>query len=301
MRRAHIEVLLLGENESTTSSLFHFMEGCGCHCSFATPAVTRESLDVRAFDLILSAAPLNQQDPLVQMLDGTECRVFYRFPVEESCWWVPLGGKMRKRLGGPAFRCGEFGKKLEETVKELGRENRAADESIHGGKTMMPARLKTILDTQHVPYSAISHAHAFGAQYAASVMHIHGRDVAKTVVLRAGKQVLLAVLPACRRVNLEKLAHIAHSPVELVEEEECKRLFPDCEPGVFPAFGELYGLPVYMDESLAEDPGITFSAGTRSEGIRLAYADFLRLAKPWVCSFAEAVGQENEAREGLRQ
>jgi len=160
-------------------------------------------------------------------------------------------------------------------------------------------RLKSVLDEEHIPYAPISHAPAYGAQYAASLMHVHGKDVAKTVVVRAGKDVLVAVLPASYVINLEKLSALVHCRVELVEEEECKRLFPDCEPGVFPAFGELYGLPVYIDKALAEDQEIVFSTGTRCEGIVMSNDAFLRLVNPRVCSFAEPRDGDRRARRDV--
>ena len=57
-------------------------------------------------------------------------------------------------------------------------------------------------------------------------------------------------------------------------------------PGNAP-FGELYGLSVYLDESLADAPEIIFSAGTLSDGIRMGNADFVHLVKPRICSFAD--------------
>ena len=57
-------------------------------------------------------------------------------------------------------------------------------------------RLKSVLETNHIPYSQISHAPTYSAQYAAAVMHAPGKDVAKTVVLRSGKNNLIALLPA---------------------------------------------------------------------------------------------------------
>jgi Ala-tRNA(Pro) deacylase len=160
---------------------------------------------------------------------------------------------------------------------------------------LMPARLKSVLDREHVTYSAISHTPVYGAQYAASVMHVHGREVAKTVVLRMkngtvahnGEDMLLAVLPASFRINFEKLAAAVQARVELVDEDGCNTLFPDCEGGVFLAFGELYDLPVYMDQALAADPNIVLSAGIKCESVRLSSADFIRIVRPKICSFAE--------------
>jgi Ala-tRNA(Pro) deacylase len=151
----------------------------------------------------------------------------------------------------------------------------------------MPLRLKAHLDQAQVSYEPVFHAPTHGAEFTASVMHIPGKEMAKTVVLRAGEQTLLAVLPASYHINLEKLAAIAGAPLRLAEKQECNTLFPDCEPGAVPPFGELYGLPVYLDEALAEDPEIVFSAGTLCHAIRMGNLDFIRLAKPRICSFAE--------------
>lgn len=165
----------------------------------------------------------------------------------------------------------------------------------------MPASLKTHLEKTHINYSMVPHVPARSSQYAAALLHIPGKEVAKTVVLRTGKRILLAVLPSSYHINLEKLAAAAGAPVELVGEQECNKLFPDCQPGAVPPFGELYGLPVYVDAALAENPEIVFCAGTLSDGIRLGNLDFVRLAKPRVCSFAEKgeiVGEKVSFEEG---
>jgi Ala-tRNA(Pro) deacylase len=152
---------------------------------------------------------------------------------------------------------------------------------------MIPEHLRQHLQQAGISYTPIAHVPARSAQYAASVMHIAGKEMAKTVVLRSGSQVLLAVLPASFHVNLARMAAAIGSPVKLVDEPECYTLFPDCQPGAVPPFGELYGFPVYMDVSLAEDTEITFSAGSLSDAVRMGNADFVHLVKPHVISFAE--------------
>jgi Ala-tRNA(Pro) deacylase len=152
---------------------------------------------------------------------------------------------------------------------------------------MISERLKQHLQQAGVSYIPVMHIPARSAQYAASVMHVAGSEMAKTVVLRAGSRVFLAVLPASCHVNLTKLSAVIGSPLTLVDEAECYTLFPDCQPGAVPPFGELYGIPVYLDESLAEDPEITFSAGSLSDAVRMGNADFVHLVKPQIISFAE--------------
>jgi Ala-tRNA(Pro) deacylase len=152
---------------------------------------------------------------------------------------------------------------------------------------LMPRRLESHLDRKHIPYSMIFHAPADSAQIAASEMHLPGKEVAKAVALQAGDREILAVLPASYRINFEKLSAMVGAPVRLMAEETFSDLFPDCERGVISPFGELYGVPVYLDEALAEDPEIILSAGTHSDCVRMANVDFVRLAEPSVCSFAE--------------
>jgi len=152
---------------------------------------------------------------------------------------------------------------------------------------LMPQRLESHLNEKHIQFSMIYHAPTDSAQMSASAMHLPGKEVAKAVALQAGNRGILAVLPASYRINFEKLSAITGADVRLMDEDTYSELFPDCERGVIPAFGELYGVPVYLDEALAEDPEIILSAGTYHDSVRMGNVDFVHLAEPQVCSFAE--------------
>ena len=151
----------------------------------------------------------------------------------------------------------------------------------------MSARLKAFLDEHHVEYTMMTHSPAYTAQAAAATLHCPGKELAKTVVLRAGEDTLLAVLPASYHVSLKKLAAVVGKTVRLATEQEFIGLFPDCELGAMPPFGELYKLPVCVDESLTADEEIVFNAGTHRDAIRMRYDDFARLAKPKIGTFAQ--------------
>jgi Ala-tRNA(Pro) deacylase len=148
-------------------------------------------------------------------------------------------------------------------------------------------RLKGFLDENQIPYSVLTHTTAYTAQGAAVTMQISGKELAKTIVLWAGEEMILAVLPAPNHVGLDKLAAELGKSVRLATEQEFSSLFPDCELGAMPPFGSLYNLAVYVDESLAADNAIVFNAGTHRDAIRMRYDDFVRLTKPKVCSFAQ--------------
>ncbi|MEK6712290.1 MAG: YbaK/EbsC family protein [Nitrospinota bacterium] len=148
-------------------------------------------------------------------------------------------------------------------------------------------KLKEFLDSHGIKYRIISHSPAFTAQEVAASAHIPGKELAKVVMIKVGGKMAMAVLPASYRVEFRLLKELTGSEsVELASEKEFKDLFPECEPGAMPPFGNLYGMDVFAADILAEDEEIAFNAGTHSELLRLAYADFERLVKPKVLKFS---------------
>jgi Ala-tRNA(Pro) deacylase len=146
----------------------------------------------------------------------------------------------------------------------------------------MPARkLKEFLDAQHIKYRTLVHPVAYTAQEIAALAHIRGQALAKTVMVKVDGRMAMAVVPASRQVDLPLLRRCAGArSVVLAEEGEFNSEFPGCEIGAMPPFGNLYGMPVFADESLAEDLWIAFNAGTHTELIQLSYQDFARLVHP---------------------
>jgi Ala-tRNA(Pro) deacylase len=149
-------------------------------------------------------------------------------------------------------------------------------------------KLKQFLDDGRVKYACISHSPAYTASEIAQSTHIPGRELAKVVVVTLDGRMAMAVLPANRKVDLNLLREAASADeAKLPAEEEFRLRFPDCETGAMPPFGNLYGMEVFVSEQLAEDDHIAFNAGTHTEVMRLAYADFARLVKPKVAKFTD--------------
>ena len=146
----------------------------------------------------------------------------------------------------------------------------------------MPGKkIKEFLDSHQVKYITVTHSPAYTAQQIAQVAHIPAKELAKTVMIKINGKMAMAVLPADHKVDFDLLKHITGADkVELASELEFRTLFPDCEVGAMPPFGNLYGMKVYVDEALAEDDEIGFNAGSHSEIIKMAYNDFERLVKP---------------------
>ena len=150
----------------------------------------------------------------------------------------------------------------------------------------MPAvKLKRFLYENDVHYESIPHYLSYTAQETAASAHVHGRELAKTVMVTLDGALAMAVLPATRRLDLNRLrAASGAREVALASEGEFQDRFPDCQVGAMPPFGNLYNLRVFADASLAEDEHIAFNAGSHDELIQIAYRDFERLVKPIIAT-----------------
>lgn len=142
-------------------------------------------------------------------------------------------------------------------------------------------KLQELLDSKHVKYQVISHSPAYTAQQVAQTTHISGWEMAKSVMLKIDGRYVMFVLPASTKVNFDAIKKQAKAKkVELATEYEFKNLFPDCEVGAMPPFGNLYGVDVLVSKDIAKNKQIAFNSGSHSEVIKLAYKDFENLVHP---------------------
>jgi Ala-tRNA(Pro) deacylase len=152
----------------------------------------------------------------------------------------------------------------------------------------MPVRkLIEFLNSHKIKYVTIDHSVAYTAQEAAASAHIPGKELAKTVMVKIDDKMTMAVLPASYKVDFGLLKKAAGaSKVVLAGEQEFADMFPECEVGAMPPFGNLFGVEVYVAAALAGDEEIVFRAGSHTELLRLSYKDFERLVKPKVVKFS---------------
>jgi Ala-tRNA(Pro) deacylase len=152
---------------------------------------------------------------------------------------------------------------------------------------MIVPRLKEFLDNQGIKYESVTHAPAYTMQEVAQSAHIPGKQLAKTVIVKLDGEMAMAVLPANQKVIMQDLRDMTGSEnVKFATESEFEKCFPECEVGAMPPFGSLYGMEVFIAESLSHNEGIAFPGGSHSEVIRMSYADFERLVQPKVLNFS---------------
>ena len=145
------------------------------------------------------------------------------------------------------------------------------------------SKLREFLDSRNVKYMVVSHSLAYTAQGVAALAHVSGKKLAKTVILKIDGILAMAVIPAARHVDLDRIKKLAGAEVvELATEREFKDAFPDCETGAMPPFGNLYDMSVYADISLGQQEEITFTAGSHRELVRMHWDDMVRRVNPTV-------------------
>jgi len=147
--------------------------------------------------------------------------------------------------------------------------------------------VKQLLHDQGVPFDTLPHRATFSSQRLAHTLDVPGDNVAKTVVLKGDGGFYVAVLPATHFVDMLMAREMVGSQMmELANEEEIQRLFPDCELGAVPPFGSRYDLTTLVDESLTEDEYIVFDGNRHDEAVMMRYHDFDEVEKPTVGAFS---------------
>jgi Ala-tRNA(Pro) deacylase len=148
-------------------------------------------------------------------------------------------------------------------------------------------RLEKYFRENGVGYQVMTHATAYTAQDVAAAQKVKGNQVAKVVMVFADAKIVMLVLPASYRIDFPKLkSALGVKEARLAKEEEFSDLFPDCDTGAMPPFGNLYAVPVYVDQSLSGEEEIVVQAGSHRETMKIGYQDYARLAQPTVADFA---------------
>ena len=152
----------------------------------------------------------------------------------------------------------------------------------------MPAtKLREFLDNRDIKYVTVSHSKAFTAQEVAESAHISGKELAKTVIVKLDDKLAMAVLPASLIIDLDLLQRATGaSQLTIATEGEFREVFPECETGAMPPFGNLYQMNTFVDQRLREDEEIAFNACSHTELIKMSFGDFEKLANPIAANFS---------------
>ena len=152
---------------------------------------------------------------------------------------------------------------------------------------MAADQVHRFLDEHDIAYEVHEHERAVDANHLAESEEVSGWDVAKPVLLAIGDELAMAVVPAPVHVDLDKASDVlGHSQVRLATEDEFTSQFPDSDPGAEPPFGNLYGIPVFLDENLRARQQMVCRDGSHTQTITLAVTDYVRAVAPEIVDLA---------------
>jgi Ala-tRNA(Pro) deacylase len=154
---------------------------------------------------------------------------------------------------------------------------------------MISTRLEEYLSGTGVPYTRHSHPTAYTSLEVAQSMHVPGREMVKSVILKTKEgHLIMSVLSANETANLDVLRkEIGSSVLRLASEGEFQDAFPTCKLGAMPPFGNLFDMPTYCETGLSQNLEIEFNAGTHEETVRMSFDDYERLVRPQIVHFAQ--------------
>ena len=125
------------------------------------------------------------------------------------------------------------------------------------------------LARKHADYTVVDHDPTTSAMRTAEAAHVSGDTMAKSVLLSDSEGYVMAVIPAAHRLDIGKLSRLLGRRLGLVTEAEVCQVFADCQPGAVPPFGEAYGIPTVLDESLTHRGEVYFESGDHGEAVRM--------------------------------
>ncbi|WP_193174734.1 aminoacyl-tRNA deacylase [Oricola nitratireducens] len=137
--------------------------------------------------------------------------------------------------------------------------------------------IQEYLDDNHIPFEVMKHRKTANASGTAEASHISGDNLAKGVVLKWDQGYMLAVVPASRQIDLERIRSMVGDNVELATEDEASMLFPDCDAGAVPPLGVPYRVSCVVDERLEGRDDIYFEGGDHKSLVHVAGDEFGRL------------------------
>lgn len=141
----------------------------------------------------------------------------------------------------------------------------------------MSRRLRWYLDARGVKYEVLPHMRTQTSLQTAREAHIPPERLAKSVLLEDEQGYLVAILPASRHIELDRLERALGRHLELATEPELVERFLDCEVGAVPPLGEAFGIGTVIDDTLLVGEDIYFEAGDHQDVVHVDGAAFREL------------------------
>lgn len=137
--------------------------------------------------------------------------------------------------------------------------------------------VKNFLELKSVAYDLVNHPHTGSSHETAEATHVSEDHIAKAVIVKDETGYAMLLVPAINYVEMKHVRKELDRKLELVEEQEFAKLFPDCEPSAVPPLGPAYQIETFLDEALTSLANVYFESGDHQHLMHVSGDDFKRL------------------------
>jgi len=141
----------------------------------------------------------------------------------------------------------------------------------------MPTTVKRYLDQCGIAYELVSHPATGSSHESAAAAHVDEDRVAKAVILTDAEGGVIVVIPGDKWVKVHAVGAALGRELQLADEGDAARYFPDCDPGAIPPLGPAYDMEILLDEALTRRAFVYFESGDHRTLVKTSGDDFLAL------------------------
>ncbi len=147
--------------------------------------------------------------------------------------------------------------------------------------------IRRLLADAGVSFREVHHASTYTSEESAKARGEELRTGGKALLLKTDAAFRLFVLPADRKLDSAAVKrHLGVKKTRFATADELKDL-TGLVPGSVPPFGPpVLPFELYVDEAIRANERIAFNAGSLTDSIILATADYLSVAKPAIFAFS---------------
>jgi len=148
--------------------------------------------------------------------------------------------------------------------------------------------IRRLLDRNGIPYEVSEHEPVYTSEQAAKVRGVELKTGVKALILKTEEgNFVMGLVAANRKIDLKKLAKIVETKkLQLASPREVLKI-TGCEVGSVHPFGNLHGLPTYLDSFILENDMVNFNAGLHTVSIQMRAKDLIKAIRPVVKDFSK--------------
>ncbi len=149
------------------------------------------------------------------------------------------------------------------------------DPLLQEGETEVTRKVIEFLCSKGIAFEKLEHPPVTTSSEAAGARGSALSQGAKAIIVKANDRYYHLIISAAVQVDNNKLRKVLSTRrVRFATEEELYEL-TGCLPGAVPPFGNLFGLPVFMDDALLSEETVYFNCGSHTISLRMARSDLV--------------------------